>query len=149
MEAVLLIGIPASGKTSFYQQRFAATHAHVSLDVLKTRRREARLVADLLAEGRPFVVDNTNVQAAERARYIALARAAGFAVIGYYFPCRLQAALERNRARAGRIPERGLIARFYALQPPALAEGFDRLYQVTLAEAGQFVVAPVADRPAA
>ena len=40
MEAVLLIGIQGSGKTTFYRERFADTHAHISLDVLKTRGRE-------------------------------------------------------------------------------------------------------------
>jgi hypothetical protein len=33
----------------------------------------------------PFVVDNTNPTAAERAVYIAPAKAAGFRVIGYFF----------------------------------------------------------------
>ncbi|MBL8896636.1 MAG: ATP-binding protein, partial [Planctomycetes bacterium] len=33
MEAVLLIGIPASGKSSFYAERFASTHLRINLDM--------------------------------------------------------------------------------------------------------------------
>jgi predicted kinase len=42
MEAVVFIGIQASGKTTFYQQRFFATHVRISLDLLRTRERETR-----------------------------------------------------------------------------------------------------------
>jgi hypothetical protein len=30
MELVLLVGLPGAGKTSFFRQRFAETHVHVS-----------------------------------------------------------------------------------------------------------------------
>jgi predicted kinase len=32
MELVVFIGLPASGKSSFYRQRFSSTHALVSKD---------------------------------------------------------------------------------------------------------------------
>jgi tRNA uridine 5-carbamoylmethylation protein Kti12 len=31
-ECVIFVGLPASGKTTFHQQRFAATHRHISKD---------------------------------------------------------------------------------------------------------------------
>src|SRR4051812_8782542 len=37
MEAVILIGIQGSGKSTFYRERFFDTHVRVSLDLLKTR----------------------------------------------------------------------------------------------------------------
>jgi predicted kinase len=40
MEAVIFVGIQASGKSTFYCQRFFATHMRISLDMLRTRRRE-------------------------------------------------------------------------------------------------------------
>jgi hypothetical protein len=83
MEAVILCGVQGSGKTTLYRDRFAATHEHVSLDVLGSRAREAKLIEACLAEGRPFVVDNTNPTVADRARYVDAARVAGFKVIGY------------------------------------------------------------------
>ena len=83
MEAIVLCGVQGSGKTTLYRDRFAATHEHVSLDVLGSRAREAALIATCLEEGRSFVVDNTNPTVADRARYLEPARAAGFKVIGY------------------------------------------------------------------
>jgi len=44
MEAVLLIGIQASGKTTFYRERFFDTHIRISLDMLRTRERERVLM---------------------------------------------------------------------------------------------------------
>jgi predicted kinase len=85
MEAVILIGIQAVGKSTFYYQRFFDTHMRINLDMLRTRRREQILVEACLTAKQSFVVDNTNVTRAERARYIPLARAAQFHIVGYYF----------------------------------------------------------------
>lgn len=85
MEAVLLIGLQASGKSTFYQQRFFNTHVRISLDLLKTRNREKLLMQLCLETQQPFVVDNTNPTKEERQRYLEAARAAGFRVVGYYF----------------------------------------------------------------
>ncbi len=80
------------------------------------------------------MVDNTNVSRTDRARYVALARAAKFRVVGYYFQSRLHDAMERNRQRAGpkAIPEKGIAATHKRMQLPRLDEGFDELYYVTL-----------------
>ena len=142
MELILLIGIPGAGKSTFYRERFFDTHVRINLDMLKTRHREMLLVRACLAAKQPFVVDNTNVSAAERARYIAPARQAGFGVAGYYFRSTLDEALERNRQRTGsaRIPEKGVRARANQLQLPVLSEGFDRLYSVRIdPDTGLFV----------
>lgn len=135
MEMVLLIGIPASGKSSFYAQRFAATHVRVNLDMLRTRHRERELFETLLRLEQPMVIDNTNVSMAERERFLAPARAAGFSVHGYYFSSRLAECLPRNEARAGktRIPEAGVKAAAGRLESPVLVEGFDRLFYVRFA----------------
>lgn len=143
METVLFIGIPASVKSTFYKERFFATHIRVNLDMLKTRKREALILQACLTAKQPFVVDNTNVLKNERAAYIEQARSAGFRVVGYYFQSRLQEALERNRQRIGKanIPEKGLIARYSQLQVPNLDEGFDQLFYVLIdPESGEFLV---------
>ena len=77
MEAIVLCGVQGSGKTTLYEDRFAGTHARVSLDVLRSREHEAELVEECLEAGRAFVVDNTNPTAADRQRYVEPARAAG------------------------------------------------------------------------
>lgn len=134
MEAVIFIGIQASGKSTFYEERFAATHIRINLDMLKTRRRELALLDTCIQEGRSFVVDNTNVLAQERERYITRAKQAGYRVTGYFFSTSLKDAIKRSLNRDGkaRIPERGVAAKYYALQPPRYEEGFDQLYVVTL-----------------
>jgi predicted kinase len=143
MEAILFIGIPASGKSTFYKERFFTTHVRINLDMLKTRKREALILQACLAAKQPFAVDNTNVLKTERAPYIEQARAAGFRVVGYYFQSRLQDALDRNRQRTGKayIPEKGLIARYSQMQVPNLDEGFEQLFYVLIdPESGEFLV---------
>ena len=142
MEAVIFIGIQATGKTTFYLERFQDTHARINLDSLKTRPREDQLLEACIRSGRSFVVDNTNVLARERAKYIGLAKAAGYTITGYYFQSRLPDALLRNQQRTGKavIPEKGVIAKFRALQRPRYAEGFDRLYHVTIDPRGGFQI---------
>ncbi len=145
MEAVIFVGIPASGKSTFYLQRFFETHIRINLDMLRTRHREQLLIQACLAAKQPFVIDNTNVTREDRATYIAAATAARFRVVGYYFETTLGASIERNRGRAlGRaVPVRGTAAKYHRLQVPAQDEGFDQLYRVTINAEGGFSVSPI------
>ena len=139
---IILIGIPASGKSSFCRERFFTTHVRINLDMLRTRHREKLLVEACLAGGQPFVVDNTNATRESRARYIQPARSAGFRVIGYYFSSRVQEALERNSRRQGkeRIPDKGILAAAGRLELPAQEEGFDELWYVRMDGKGGFLM---------
>ncbi|MFN2385102.1 MAG: AAA family ATPase [Thermoanaerobaculia bacterium] len=142
MQAVLFIGIQASGKTTFYLQRFLSTHVRISLDMLKTRARERVLLDACLKAGQPFVVDNTNVTIERRAEYIGLAKAAGFRVIGYFFRTTVGDALRRNKQRAGKalVPAGGLFGTQKRLRPPVWNEGFDELYVVEIHPDNSFSV---------
>jgi predicted kinase len=142
MEAVIFIGIQATGKSSFYRARFFNTHLRLSLDMLKTRHREDILLHACIEGKQSFVVDNTNPTVEERAKYIELARKSSFRVVGYYFQSRLEDAVRRNadRLSAGRIPERGIRGTAGRLQLPTFEEGFDALYYVYIADDGEFVV---------
>lgn len=142
MEAVLFVGIQGSGKSSFYREGFFDTHVRVSLDMLKSRERERALIRACLSCRQPFVVDDTNVLASQRAEVIGLARAAGFRVVGYFFRSELKDALRRNNERAGKrkIPPAGLVGTYKRLQPPSPAEGFDELFAVEIDAEGRFVV---------
>ena len=144
MEAVIFIGIQASGKTTFYRERFFDTHVRISLDLLKTRHREQLFLRTCLESQQRFVVDNTNVLRSERAEFIRPAKTARFTVIGYFFKSELRAALGRNRHRPGKqaIPVPGVIAKYKRLQPPTLDEGFDVLYTVELTGNNEFTVGP-------
>ena len=145
MDVVIFIGLQGAGKTTFYRERFSATHAYVSRDRLRNnrrpRRREQELIRAALTEGRSGVVDNTHPTAADRAPVIALAREYGAPVIGYYFESRLEDCLARNAAREGkeRVPDVALYATINALEVPKLTEGFDMLHFVRMADGG-FIV---------
>ena len=60
-QMVLLMGIPATGKSTFVGTFLCSTHAHVSLDLLGTRRREFDALQAALADGGSAAVDDTNV----------------------------------------------------------------------------------------
>jgi predicted kinase len=139
-ECVILIGLPASGKTTFYRERFAGTHDHVSKDLMRNirhpERRQQALIAESLAGGRSVVVDNTNGTTAIRATIIAAAHSHGARVVGYFFLTEAGDALRRNRAREGRerVPDVAIFTVRKRLEPPVKDEGFDELYLVTLDE---------------
>lgn len=142
MQAILFSGIQATGKSSFYRERFFHTHVRINLDMLRTRHRERVLLRACLEALQPFVVDNTNLTRRERAVYIESARAAGFEVVGYYFQSQAEASILRNAGRppAERIPERGIRGASARLEIPNLEEGFQGLFYVALAPGGGFVV---------
>ena len=131
-EAVLLIGIQAVGKSTFYRQRFSETHTHINLDTLKTRGREKALLEACLATQQSFVVDNTNATVEFRARYIHAAKQADFRVIGYYFQSKALDAIQRNRERPAQqvVPDLAIWGTAKRLQVPKPSEGFDQLYYV-------------------
>lgn len=147
MEAVIFVGIQATGKSSFYRKRFFDTHVRINLDMLKTRHREQLLVRACIEAKQPFVVDNTNPSVEERARYIESARSAGFHVTGYYFSSSVREALARNARRTGkaRVPEKGIFGTRKRLQVPNLEEGFNELCYVWIDDAGSFVVEELSD----
>lgn len=142
MELILFIGIQATGKSSFYLERFFRTHVRINGDMLKTRHREDLLVSACLEGKTPFVVDKMNLTRAERAGYIRLAKTAGFKVVGYFFQSQLAAALQRNARRdvRERVPDAGLGGASAALELPARDEGFDHLFFVRMDGQGGFVV---------
>jgi predicted kinase len=134
MEAVLLIGIQGAGKSTFYRERFFDTHVRINLDMLKTRYREKVLLSACLLAKQPFVVDNTNVLAKERARFIEPARENAFRVHAYFFEPDVRASIARNAKRAGKgvSPVQGVLGTYKRLEPPSPDEGFDRIYRVRL-----------------
>jgi predicted kinase len=145
MELVILIGLPASGKSTFYRARLAATHRHVSKDLMPNVRDrdacQARLISQALQAGESVAVDNTNVSPAGRAPLIALARTHGARVVGYFFETTTREAVGRNRGRSDkRVPNVAIFAAAKRLVVPTRAEGFDALWRVQVTRDGGFDV---------
>ena len=149
MQAVVFCGVQGSGKTTLYRERFLDTHVRVSMDLLRTRAREAAFLELCLESGQPFVVDNTNPTPADRRRYVGPARAAGFRVIGYLVEVDRSLALARNAGRSGRarVPVAGVTGTERRLLRPALEEGFDELWHATAAPEGGWRVEPLLVTP--
>lgn len=142
MEAILFIGLPGSGKSTFYKERFYDTHLRLNLDMLKTRHRERLLLQACIDSQTRFVVDNTNVKRSERKVYIDAARAAGYRVVGYFFRSRVDECLKRNDQRQGarRLPLKALLGFAGRMERPSLEEGFDEIHYVRIDGPRGFVV---------
>ena len=136
MEAILFIGIQASGKSSFYSSRYFNSHIRVSLDLLNTRNKQQLLLDYCFKTQSRFVVDNTNLTRDERKHIIDQALLNKYKITGYYFQSKLSDAISRNERRLGkaRIPERGIRGAYNKLELPSMDEGFDELFYVSLKE---------------
>ena len=142
MELIILIGIPASGKSSFYQAKFFDTHIRINLDMLRTRHREKELLYKCIELKQKIVIDNTNPTIEDRKKYILPARENGYSVIGYFFRSQITESLERNADRKGRkkIPEVGVKSSHARFQLPNYNEGFNELYYVKIDRDNNFIV---------
>jgi predicted kinase len=142
MEVAILIGLQASGKTTFYERHLAATHDHVSKDnfprARNRQRRQLTLITDSLTAGRNVAVDNTNPSPAEWAPLISLARAHSATVVAYWFPTDVETSIARNAARAEPVPDVGLFTTLTRLRRPT-TDDFDHVYEVRT-DSGSFTV---------
>jgi predicted kinase len=132
-EAVILIGLQGSGKTTYYNQSFSNTHIHISRDVQKTAARENALFSECLRKGQSVVVDDTNASRAARAGFVAAAKAAGYRVMACHFDVPVRTAIGRNNHRADKkpVPVPALLRLAKQFEPPASEEGFDEIRTIT------------------
>jgi predicted kinase len=145
-EVALMVGLQASGKSTFYRRELADTHTHVSKDNWPNARhreqRQRREIGEALTAGRDVAVDNTNPSPHERVPLIDLAHEKGAKVIGYWFPPDPSLSLARNAQREGRqrVPNVGVFSTLKRLTRPTYDEGFDELYTVHQDGQGGFTV---------
>jgi predicted kinase len=138
MEVIIFVGLQASGKSYFYNSRFAATHVHVSKDLMRNAKdrnsKQTALIEESLKKGKSVVVDNTNPRILDRTPLIALGRQYGAKVIAYYFDAPVKSCIERNRKREGkaRVPDVAIYVTSKRLQKPEPSEGFDQIFTVTV-----------------
>lgn len=142
MELVLLIGLPASGKSTFARERFAGTHEIISKDLMSRSgnkaRKQTRALEEAFAAEKSVVLDNTNVGREERAAAIGIARAHGARVIAYRFDEDVPSCRERNEGREGaaRVPLVAIYTAAKRYEPPKLDEGIDEIHAVKLGPDG-------------
>ena len=139
LELMIFIGLQASGKSTFFRGRFAATHELISKDLFPNNarnrnRRQEELIRAALSGGRPVVVDNTNPTVEDRQTLVRQGREHGAKIVGYYFESTARECIERNRLRAGKakVPDVAIYATAKKLVPPSYSECFDELFRVRL-----------------
>jgi len=134
---VLLIGLPASGKSTFV----AGKKGVLSSDALRATLRDDetdqsihvhvfRFLRELLKTrlqlGAPETfIDATNLTRAFRRPFIRIGRRAGASVHAAFFDTPLEECLRRNTLRERVVPATAIEAMSSRMQPPAFDEGFD------------------------
>ncbi|MEV8593443.1 AAA family ATPase [Streptomyces sp. NPDC052013] len=148
-DVAVLVGLQASGKSTFYEQTLLGRYELVSKDLFprsarRRQERQMRLVEDALAAGRSVAVDNTNPSPAEWTPLITAAHAHRATVTAYWFPPDLRGSLVRNAVRPGRarVPDVGVHATAKRLRRPSRADGFDAVVEVSFDDRGGFRVRP-------
>ena len=133
LELLIFVGLQAAGKSTYYRNHLAATHVHVSKDLMTNVRdkdaRQQKLIGGALRAGRSVAVDNTNPTPLSRAPLIALGHSLGAQVVGVFFETIVKDAVARNRVREGkaRVPDVAIYVAAKKLVVPTLEEGFDEV----------------------
>lgn len=137
---VLTIGLPGSGKTTWYKRRGVTP---LSSDMLRTilfdditEQRYQGLVfatlrsllrARLIAKMPWNYVDATNLSAHERRQWIKMAQSFGYEVQAVYFDVPLEVCLDRNAQRDRPVSEEAMRRMAEKLKAPDFEEGFAKI----------------------
>ena len=98
----ILIGIQASGKTTFCREYFSDFDI-VSLDITKTRKKEDQTINEIIN-----LCTNPTIE--KRKKYIDIAQQNGYKTVGIYFRSSVDESLKKNSKRENNVPLKGILA---------------------------------------
>jgi len=146
---VLAIGLPGSGKTTWFRRRGVTPLSsdllrNILFDDVEEQRYQglvfstlrSLLRARLIAKMPWNYVDATNLSPHERRQWIKMAHSFGYEVQGVFFDVPLEVCLERNRSRDRMVSEDVMRKMAEKLKPPVFEEGFSKITVVRVKSAG-------------
>lgn len=127
----LLIGYPASGKTTYATNVLTNQNVfRISRDELRTMNKCMTVAKKKLYQNIDVVIDNLNTSNANRERWIKLAEEVGAQVVVIYFTTPIHRAMVWNDNREKNVPT----IVFYKFRKefvfPRIEEGIDKIYSV-------------------
>lgn len=128
---ILFVGLPGSGKSTFYKNHYFNTHLRISNDLLRTKNRTQKLLDFCRGTNMSFVIDNTCTTKEVRKRYIDYCKSISVPLrkVCIFFDTPIGTCIERNNCRVGKecIPQKAILMKAKGLERPSLEEGFDEL----------------------
>jgi predicted kinase len=137
---VLAIGMPGSGKTTWFRRRGVTPLSsdllrNILFDDVEEQRYQglvfstlrSLLRARLIARMPWNYVDATNLSVHERRQWIKMAKSFGYEVQAVFFDVPLEVCLERNRSRDRSVSEEVMQRMAEKLKAPAFEEGFEKI----------------------